>query len=84
MEQFKQKLNNTWESIKDFFKRSETILWARIQAIAGLVLAVMGSIDWSQIQSWDFTTPKQTAWLGIGLIVNGFVTEILRRRNMNA
>lgn len=84
MEQIKQTVSNWWEATKDFFKRSETILYARIQTIAGLVLAILGSIDWSQIQSWDFTTPKQTAWLGIGLVVNGIVTEILRRRNMNA
>lgn len=76
-------LSKYWEDVKDFFKRSETILWARIQAIVGLVLAILGSIDWSQIQNWDFTTPKQTAWLGIGLVVNGIVTEFLRRRNMN-
>lgn len=79
-----EKLANFWDRTKAFFKRSETILYARIQAIAGLILAVLGSIDWSQIQTWDFTTPRQTAWLGIGLVVNGFVTEILRRRNMNA
>lgn len=79
-----EKLSNFWESIKDFFKRSETIFYARLQTIIGFIIAVLGTIDWSQIQSWDFTTPRQTAWLGIGLIVNGLVTEVLRRRNMNA
>ena len=71
-----------WDNIKAFFKRSEVILYARLQALSGFVLAVLGSMDWSQIQTWDFTTPKQTAWLGIGLVVNGTVTELLRRRNM--
>lgn len=79
-----EKLSNFWESIKDFFKRSETIFYARLQTIIGFIIAVLGTIDWSQIQSWDFTTPRQTAWLGIGLVVNGLVTEVLRRRNMNA
>ena len=77
-------LRKWWDNTKDFFKRSETIFYARIQAIVGFGLAVLGSIDWSAIQSWDFTTPRQTAWLGIGLVVNGFITEVLRRRNMNA
>ena len=77
-----EKLSNFWESIKDFFKRSETIFYARLQTIIGFIIAVLGTIDWSQIQSWDFTTPRQTAWLGIGLVVNGLVTEVLRRRNM--
>lgn len=71
-----------WDNIKDFFKRSEVILYARLQALSGFVLAITGSMDWSQIQTWDFTSPKQTAWLGIGLIVNGTITELLRRRNM--
>ena len=75
-------LSDFWDGLKAFFKRSEVILYARIQSLSGFVLAVLGSMDWSQIQTWDFTTPKQTAWLGIGLVVNGTVTEILRRRNM--
>lgn len=75
-------LSNFWERTKAFFKRSETIFYARIQALAGFVLAVLGSMDWSQLKTWDFTTPKQTAWLGIGLVINGIVTEVLRRRNM--
>ena len=38
-------------------------------------------MDWNQIQTWILPAPKQTAWLGIGLIINGTVTEVLRRRN---
>lgn len=71
-----------WDDTKAFFKRSEVIFYSRLQALSGLVLAVMGSVDWSVIKDWDFTTPKQTAWLGFGLIFNGLVTELLRRRNM--
>lgn len=70
-----------WDNIKAFFKRSEVIFYARLQALSGFVLAVLGSMDWNQIKTWDFTSPKQTAWLGIGLIINGTVTEVLRRRN---
>lgn len=73
-----------WDNVKSFFKRSEVIFYARLQALSGFVLAVLGSMDWSQLQTWDFTSPRQTAWLGIGLIANGTVTELLRRRNMNA
>jgi hypothetical protein len=69
-----------WDKIKAFFKRSSVIFYSRLQALAGFLLAVLGSMDWSQIRTWDFTTPKQTAWLGIGLIVNGVITEVLRRR----
>lgn len=73
---------NVWDRVKAFFKRSEVIVWSRAQVLLGFVTGVLGAIDWSQISSWDFTTPKQTVWLGLGLIVNGVVTEGLRRRNM--
>ena len=75
-------LSNFWDSTKAFFKRSEVIFYARLQSLSGFVLAVFSQVDWQTIQSWDFTSPKQTAWLGIGLIVNGTITELLRRRNM--
>lgn len=76
------KLHAFWDNVKAFFKRSETIFYARLQALSGFVLAVAGTVDWSVIKDWDFTTPKQTAWLGFGLVFNGIVTELLRRRNM--
>lgn len=78
------RLSNFWDNTKAFFRRSEVIFYSRLQAISGFILAVLGSVDWQQISTWDFATPKQTAWLGIGLIVNGTVTEVLRRRNMSA
>ena len=75
------KLSLWWDNVKAFFKRSEVIFYSRLQSLSGFVLAVLGAVDWQQITTWDFTTPKQTAWLGIGLIVNGTITEVLRRRN---
>lgn len=75
------KLPLWWDGVKAFFKRSEVIFYSRLQALSGFVLTVLGAIDWQQISNWDFTTPRQTAWLGIGLIVNGTITEVLRRRN---
>lgn len=77
-------LSTYWDNTKAFFKRSLVIFYSRLQALSGFVLAVLGSMDWGQIHTWDFTTPKQTAWLGIGLIVNGVVTESLRRRSLPA
>jgi hypothetical protein len=80
----KQTLAQWWEGTKAFFHRSETVLYARIQVLVGFLTAVAGAIDWSQIAHWNFTTPNQTAWLGIGLVANGVITEALRRRNMYA
>lgn len=81
------KLKVWWEEVKAFFKYSETILVARLQSLIGLVMAVVGAVDWSPVFnllgvdtgfSW-----KQTAWLGIGLFFKGIVDELLRRRNSN-
>lgn len=77
------KLRTYWDNIKAFFKRSEVIFYSRLQSLAGFILTVAGSIDWGAIAQLDWTTPKQTVWLGVGLIVNGTITELLRRRNSN-
>ena len=69
-----------WDNTKAFFKRSETIFYAQLQAVVGFFLAVAGGIDWTQVSNL-FSKPKQALWLGVGLVVNGIVTEILRRRN---
>lgn len=82
-----QSLKDFWESLKAFFKYSETIFLARLTAFSGLVTAVMGSVDWSPVFnglgmdtgfSW-----KQTTWLGIGIFFKGIIDELARRRNAN-
>jgi hypothetical protein len=79
---FEAKLANFWDQTKAFFKRSEVIFYARLQMLAGFFLAVAGSIDWTSITSLNWTTPKQTIWAGVAIVFNGFITELLRRRNM--
>lgn len=74
--------SNLWDKTKAFFKRSEVIFYSRLQVIGGFILAVIGQVNWNSLTTWDWTTPKQNVWLGFGLIVNGLVTELLRRRNM--
>lgn len=82
-----QLIRKWWEEVKAFFKYSETILIARFQALTGLVMAVIGAVDWSPVFnllgidtgfSW-----KQTTWLGIGLFFKGVIDELARRRNAN-
>lgn len=60
-------------TIKNWFWRSETIAWARMQVLFGVVWGVISVADLSPI-----LTGK---WLTIWLIFNGIVTELLRRRN---
>lgn len=82
-----QRLKLWWEEVKAFFKYSETILIARAQALVGLLMSVVGLVDWSPVFnllgvdtgfSW-----KQTFWLGFGLFFKGIIDELARRRNAN-
>jgi len=63
-----------WQRIKAFFSDSETIFWARLQALFGFIGSVMAVVDPSLLQ--PLLTPKGFA---IYLLVNGIVTELLRR-----
>jgi hypothetical protein len=58
--------------IKNWFARSETILWARIQLAAGIIWTVLSTSDLAPLLD-----PK---WLTYWLIFSGIVTEFLRRR----
>lgn len=62
----------TLQSIKDFFRNSETILWARLQVLIGAVWVVLSTADLSPVLSGKYLT----YWL----ILNGVVSELLRRR----
>lgn len=74
-----------WEEVKAFFKYSETIFVARLQAFTGLLMTVVSAVDWSPVYSLlgmdtGFSW-KQTFWLGFGLFFKGIIDELLRRRN---
>ena len=75
-------LNKWWENTKAFFKNSETIFYARLQVISGFFLAVFSGIDWTTV-TMNLNDAKESLYVAIGLIANGVVTEILRRRNAN-
>lgn len=59
-------------AIKNWFWRSETILWARAQMLVGVV--------WTVLSATDLSPVLDARWLTYWLIVNGVVTELLRRR----
>ena len=64
-----------WQRIKRFFKDSETIFWARLQAVLGIAAAVVTFVDPSILQ--PIVPPAWFPWL---LVANGVFTEYLRRR----
>lgn len=62
----------TFQSIKDWFRNSETILFARMQVMVGVVWTVLSVSDLSPLLSGKYLT----YWL----IFSGIVSEYLRRR----
>lgn len=77
------KIKAWWDEVKAFFKYSETIFLARLDMLSGLVLATLGSLDYTDFTSIDFSvaSAKQVTWLGIGIFIKGIVSEFVRRRN---
>lgn len=69
----------TWDKIKTWFKDSETIFYARLQVLGGILLAIVPTLN---PVSWldSALTPAQR-WTAAGFaVINGLVTEWLRRR----
>lgn len=59
-------------NIKNWFARSETILWARFKTFIGILWTVLSATDLSPIMSAQL--------LAYWLIIDGVVSEYLRRR----
>lgn len=70
-----------WDKVKDFFKRSETILWARIQTLAGAIGAVLIYVKDDPVVNQAIQTIMQPQFIPWYLIAFGVITEYLRRRN---
>jgi hypothetical protein len=69
-----------WDKIKAWFKRSETIFWARLQVLLGAIVAsVMALANDPNIADAIKTVlkPEYVPYYVIGF---GLLTEILRRR----
>lgn len=64
-----------WQRIREFFRDSETIFWARLQAALGLIAAGISAVDPALLQ--ETLTPKTFAAY---VFINGVATEYLRRR----
>jgi hypothetical protein len=69
-----------WDKIKASFKHSVTILWARIQVLAGVAIAAaMGLASDPNVTAavQSLLQPKFIPYYVIGI---GVITEIARRR----
>lgn len=69
-----------WDKIKAWFKNSLTILWARVQVLAGVIAAAVLAL----LQDPSITAAVQSAlqpkFIPYYVIAIGLVTEIARRR----
>ncbi len=61
-----------WSKIKDWFSRSETIFWARLQMFVGAIWTALVAVDLAPL-----LPPK---YLTVWLVISGAVTELARRR----
>lgn len=72
-----------WDDIKAWFKNSITILWARIQVLAGVVAASAFAL----LQNPDVTSALQSAlqpkFIPYYVIAIGIITEMARRRSVD-
>ncbi len=66
-----------WEKLKAWFHFSETIFLARLQMVAGALLAAFTSFNFSLLSGTP--TWKDYAVAG-GIFLQGVVTEYLRKR----
>ena len=71
------------DKIKAWFKHSLTILWARLVALAGLLLACGQSLLGDPNVTEAIQTALQPKFIPYYVIAIGLVTEIARRRTVN-
>jgi hypothetical protein len=64
-----------WLRVKNWFRHSETIAWARAQAALGLGLLAFA------FTNTDLTQYLTGKWLIVYLLANAAITELLRRKN---
>jgi hypothetical protein len=73
-------MQSMWNKIKSWFKNSTTILWARVQVFAGLVVASLMSLASDQNVSSAIQSALQPKFIPYYVIIAGLITEIARRR----
>ena len=73
-----------WDKIKAWFKHSLTILWARVVALTGLLLAAGTSLLEDPNVTATIQTALQPKFIPYYVIAIGLITEIVRRRTVKS
>jgi hypothetical protein len=69
-----------WDKVKAWFKHSLTILWARIVALIGLLLAAGEQLLQDPTINSAVQSALQPKFIPYYVIAIGLITEIARRR----
>ncbi len=83
-EAIKRKAYATWDGIKAWFHRSESVFMARMTAFGGFMVAALEGMDWPSLMNLDFSHIVQNtqALIAGGFIfLHGVISELARRRN---
>jgi hypothetical protein len=71
-----------WDRIKTWFRHSATILWARLVACAGLLMAAAETVLQDPTLSQAVQSALQPKFVPYYVIAIGLVTELARRRTL--
>lgn len=72
-----------WDSIKTWFRHSATILWARLVACAGLLLASAETVLQDPALSQAVQAALHPRYVPYYVIAIGLITELARRRTLD-
>ena len=72
-----------WSKIKSSFRNSVTILWARIQVLAGLLAASLMALATDPNVTGAIQVAMDPKFIPYYVIAIGLITEIARRRSIN-
>jgi hypothetical protein len=71
-----------WTKIKSFFRNSVTILWARLQMLAGAAVALSLALAQDPNVTGAIQSALQPKFIPYYIIAIGLITEIARRRTI--
>ena len=71
-----------WNTIKSWFNNSITILWARLQVLAGIAVASVLALASDPNVTGALQAALQPKFIPYYVIAIGLITEIARRRTV--
>jgi hypothetical protein len=77
-------MQNMWNKTKAWFKNSVTIVWARLQVLAGIAAASLMTLATDPHVTSAIETALQPKYFPYYVIAIGLITEIARRRTIRS